>query len=66
MINAYNILVGKAEGKRPFVRHKFRWEDNIKTDLRGIGWEFVDWINLAQDREDCWALVNRVMNLRIP
>jgi hypothetical protein len=66
MRKAYNILVGKPEGKRPFGRHKHRWEDNIRMDLRQIGWEGVDWIHLVQDREQWWALVNTVMNFWIP
>jgi hypothetical protein len=48
--NAYRILVGKPEGKRPLGRPKRRWVDNIKMDLREIGWAGVDWIELAQDR----------------
>jgi hypothetical protein len=49
--NGYTILVGKPEGKRPSGRPRRRWVDNIKIDLRGIGWDDVDWIDLAQDRE---------------
>jgi hypothetical protein len=64
MRNAYRILVGKPEGKRPRWRHRRRWEYNIRMDLKEIGWEGVDWMHLAQDRR---ALVNTVMNLlRIP
>jgi hypothetical protein len=59
---AYNILVGRPEGRRP--RH--RWEDNIKMDLREIGFGDVDWIHLAQDRDSWQALVNTVMNLLVP
>jgi hypothetical protein len=51
MRNAYNILVGKPEGKRPGGRRRSRWEDNIRMDLREIGWEVVDWMRLAQDRD---------------
>jgi hypothetical protein len=58
-------LVGKPEGKRPLGRPRRRWVDNIKMDLREIGWDDVDW-NLAQDREQCRALMNTVMNLRVP
>jgi hypothetical protein len=47
-------------------RPKRRWDDNIRMDLREIGWEGVDWIHLAQDRDQWWTLVNTVMNLRIP
>jgi hypothetical protein len=62
---AYNILVGRPEGRRPLVRPRRRWED-IKMDLREIGFGDVDWIHLAQDRDRWWALVNMVMNLRVP
>jgi hypothetical protein len=64
--NDYRILVEKPEGKRPLGRPKRRWVDNIKMDLRERGWDGVDWIELAQDREQCRALVNTVMNLRVP
>jgi hypothetical protein len=64
--NAYRILVGKPEGKRPPGRPRRRWVDNIKTDLREIRWDGVDWIDLAQDRDQRRALVNTVMNLRVP
>jgi hypothetical protein len=63
---AYNILVGRPEGRRPLRRPRRRWEDNIKIDLREIGFGDVDWIRLAQDRDRWWALVNTVMNLRVP
>jgi hypothetical protein len=63
---AYNILVGKHEGRRPLGRPRRRWEDNIRMDLREIGFVDVDWIHLAQDRDTWWALVNTVMNLRVP
>jgi hypothetical protein len=49
--NVYRILVGKPEGKRPLERPRRRWVDNIKIDLRDIGWDGVDWIDMAQDRE---------------
>jgi hypothetical protein len=62
---AYNILVGRPEGRRPLGRPRRRWEDNIKMDLREIGFGDVDWIDLAQDRDWWWALVNTVMNLRV-
>jgi hypothetical protein len=58
---AYNILVGRPEGRRPLGRPRHRWEDNIKMDLRD-----VDWIHWAQYRDRWWALVNTVMNLRVP
>jgi hypothetical protein len=64
--NAYRILVGKPEGKRPLGRPRRRWVDNIKMDRRDIGWNDVDWIELAQDRDQWIALVNTVMNLRVP
>jgi hypothetical protein len=63
---AYRILVGNPEEKRPLGRPRRRWVDNIKMDLREIGWDGVDWIDLAQDRDQWRALVNVVMNLRIP
>jgi hypothetical protein len=64
--NAYRILVGKLEGKRPLGRPRRRWLDNIKIDVRAIGWSDVDWIDLAQDRDQWRALMNTVMNLRVP
>jgi hypothetical protein len=63
--NAYRILEGKPERKRPLGRPRRRWVDNIKMDLRGIGWDGMDWIDLAQDRGQWSALVNMVMNLRV-
>jgi hypothetical protein len=59
-------LVGKPEGKRPLGRPRCRWVDNIKIALRETGWDGMDWINLAQDRDQWRALVNTVMNLRVP
>jgi hypothetical protein len=64
--NAYRILVGEPEGKRPLGRPRCRWVDNIKMDLREIGWDGVDWIELAQDIYQWWALMNMVMNLWVP
>jgi hypothetical protein len=64
--NAYRILVGKPEGKRPLERLRRRWEDNIKMDLREIEWGDMDWSDLAQDRDQWRALMNTVMNLRVP
>jgi transcription termination factor 2 len=64
--NAYRILVGKPEGKRPLGRHRRRWEDNIRLDLRETGWGGMGCIDLAQDRDQWRALVNTVMNLRVP
>jgi hypothetical protein len=63
---AYNILVGRSEGRRPLGRPKRRWEDNIKMDLRKVGFGDVYWIDWAQDRDRWRALVNTVMNLRVP
>jgi hypothetical protein len=64
--NAYRILVGKPEGKRPLGRPRHRWEDNIRMNHREIGWGGMDWIHLAQDRGQWRPLVNTVMNLRVP
>ena len=62
----YRILVGKPEGKRPLGRPRRRWEENIKKDLQELGSGGMDWIELAQDRDRWRALVNAVMNLRVP
>jgi hypothetical protein len=59
-------LVGTPEGKRPVGRPRRRWVDTIKIDLREIRWDVMDWIDLAQDRDRWRALVNTVMNLRVP
>jgi hypothetical protein len=64
--NAYRILVGKAEGRRSLGKPRHRWADNIEMDLREIGWDGMDWIDLAQDRGQWRALVNTVMNIRVP
>jgi hypothetical protein len=64
--NSYRILVGKPEGRRPLGRQRRRWVDDIKIDLREIGWDGMDWIDLAQDRDQWKALVKTVMNLRLP
>jgi hypothetical protein len=64
--NGYRILVGEREGRRPLQRQRYRWMDNIKTDLREIGWVGMDWISLAQDRDQWRTLVNTVMTLRVP
>jgi hypothetical protein len=64
--NAYRILVGKPEGKRPLGSPRRRWEDNIRMDIREIGWGGMDWIDLAQDRDQWSALVNTVMSHRVP
>ncbi|KAJ4436564.1 hypothetical protein ANN_16597 [Periplaneta americana] len=64
--NAYGVLVGRPKGKRPLGRPRRRWEDNIKMDLREVGYDGRDWINLAQDRDRWQAYVRAAMNLRIP
>ncbi|KAJ4431277.1 hypothetical protein ANN_19874 [Periplaneta americana] len=64
--NAYRVLVGRPEGKRPLGRPRRRWEDNIKMDLREVGYDDRDWINLAQDRDQWLAYVRAAMNLRVP
>jgi hypothetical protein len=64
--NAYRLLMGKPEGKRPLGRQRRRWVDNIKMDILEIGWGGEDWIGLAQDRVKWRVLVNAVMNLRVP
>jgi hypothetical protein len=64
--NAYRILVGKPEGKRPLGRPRRKWVDNIKIDLRSTGWDGMDWIDLAKDRDRWRALVNTVVNFRVP
>jgi hypothetical protein len=70
MYLCYEIFTDKAsdldEGKRPLGRPKRRWEDNIKMYLQEVGCRGMDWIELAQDRDSWWALVNAVMNLRVP
>jgi len=62
----YRVLVGKREGKRPLGRPRHRWEENIKTDLQEVGCGCMDWTEVAQDRDRWRALVNVVMNLRVP
>jgi hypothetical protein len=62
---AFRILVWKPKGKRPLGIRRHRWEDNIKIDLRDIGWEVVGLIHLAQDRDQWRAVVNTVMDLRV-
>ena len=63
---AYRVLLGKPEGKRSLGRPRHRWEDNIKMDLQKAGCGGMDWIELAQDRDRWRALVNAVMNHRVP
>jgi hypothetical protein len=62
---AYRILVARPEGRRPLERPRRRWEDNIKMYLQEVGWD-IDWIELVQDRGKWWAVVNVVVNLRVP
>jgi hypothetical protein len=64
--NAYRIFVGKPDGKRPLGRPRRGWVDNIKMNLRELGWVSMVWIDLAQDREQWRSFVNTVMNLRVP
>jgi hypothetical protein len=66
MINAYKILVGKPESKKPLGKPRCRWEENTKMDLRKMELEGVDWVHLAQDRDRWVAIVNTVMNLWVP
>jgi hypothetical protein len=65
MRNTYEFLVRKLEEKRPLGRPRHRWEDNIRLDLEEMRWEAVDLIHLTQDKDQWWALVNTVMNLRV-
>jgi hypothetical protein len=64
--NAYRLLVGKPEGKRPLGRPRRSWANNIRIDLGEVGWGDVNWIGLAKDRNWWRALVNSVFNLRVP
>jgi hypothetical protein len=64
--NAYRLLVGKPDGKRPLGRPRRRWVDNIRMDLGEVGWSDVNWIGLAQVRNRWRALVNSVLNFRVP
>jgi hypothetical protein len=63
MRNAYSILIGNSEGKRPLGRPKCRWEDNIEMHVREIGWEDGQWISLAQDSDQCLDLANTAVDL---
>jgi hypothetical protein len=62
----YRVLVGRPEGKRPLGRPRRRWEDNIKMDLKEVGVDGANWIQLAQDRVQCRDFLSTVMNLRVP
>jgi hypothetical protein len=64
--NAYRILLGKLEGKRPLGRPRCRWVHNIKMDLKERGWDGVDWIDLVEDRDQWKSLMNMGMNFRVP
>jgi len=66
MRNAYRVLVGKLEGMLPLRRSRHTWENTVRMDLWRIWCEIVDFIHLAQDRDQWWALVNTVINLRVP
>jgi len=59
------VLVWKPQGQRPLGRPTCRWEDNIKKDLQEGGWRGMDWIDLAEDRNRWWALVNAIINLQV-
>jgi hypothetical protein len=63
---ANKMLVGNPQGMRPLGRPSRRWEDNIRMYFRELVWQFVDWVHLAQDSDQWQALVNTVMNLRVP
>jgi hypothetical protein len=64
--NAYRLLVGKPKGKSPLGRPRRRWVDNIRKDLGEVGWSELDWIGLAKHRNRRRAVVNSVLNLRVP
>jgi hypothetical protein len=66
MRNAYSVLVGKPEGKRPLGRTRSKWKDNCRTDLMKIGWKGVDWTHLDRDRDQWWDDVITVIKLRFP
>jgi hypothetical protein len=63
--NVLKVLMGKPDGKRPLGRPRHRWEDGIRMGLREIGWGSVEWIQLAQQRDRWWTLVNTEINLRV-
>ena len=62
---AYRVLLGRRDGKRPLGRPKLRWEDNINMDLQQVGWEVMNWIDLASDSDRWRVPVNAVINLRV-
>ena len=62
----YRVLVGKPGGRRPLLRPRRRWVDNIRLDLQEVGCGYMDWIGLAQNRDRWRGLVSAVMNLRVP
>jgi len=64
--NAYKVLVGKPEGKRPLGRSKHKWENNIGMDIWELGYEIMNWINVIQYRDQWQALVDTALNLRVP
>jgi len=64
--DVYRVMVGKPEGKIPLGKLRRRWKDNIKMGLQEVGFGDMDWMERAQDRDRWWALVNTVMNLRVP
>ena len=65
-MGVYRVLVGKPEGRRPLGRPRRRWVDNIRMDLQEVGYVYMDWIGLAQDRDRWRTLVSALMNLRVP
>jgi len=65
-MRVYRVLVGKPEGRRPLRRPRSRWVENIRMDLQEVGFGYMDWIGLAQDRDRWRTLVSAVMNLRVP
>ena len=62
----YKVFLGKPEGRRPLGRPRRRWVDNIRTDLQEVGYGYMDWLGLTQDRDRWRTLVSAVMNLRVP